>query len=278
MSPHQPAQQQRGCDAERLVRPVGRATCGPHAVRPQRRRLQREPADRRDPYRPAAQHRSQRRWRGKHDTPVHRALRSARARRRHATAPSSGATSASASHAAGSGVVGTSAPIARLLTPCGIGSGWSTARLGRGAHYMVDRDEARVLRQQAVAQPERDDRIALRVAALQRLFVGELADAMARPQVTQRNRLRVGRRRADDLAPRAARAVPFDHQVPGAAARATCRTASPGGRRARRATAPARRRIRRGPRSARAIASAPAHRSSCAAARLAPPRARASSR
>ena len=83
-------------------------------------------------------------------------------------------------------------PIARLLTPCGIGERLVHAGASCGvgvAHHLVDREEAGVLREQVVLQAQLGDALALGVAAFERLLVRQAGDAVACPQVAQRRRV-----------------------------------------------------------------------------------------
>ncbi len=107
------------------------------------------------------------------------------------------------------------------------------------AHDVVDREEAGVLRQQAVLQAQLGDALAMAVAAFQRLLVRRRGDAMARPEASAappcpgamcaptRDGVAVGAGRRSGLRSRPGRGP----------RRATCRTRSPGARPARRAVA-----------------------------------------
>ena len=89
----------------------------------------------------------------------------------------------------------------------------------RVAHDLVDRDEAGVLREQAVLQAELGDRVLLRAAAFERFLIAERADALACPQMAQCGRGLVLAAVARDLvAVRAVGAAAFDHHLAGGVA------------------------------------------------------------
>ena len=82
-----------------------------------------------------------------------------------------------------------------------------------GAHDAIDRDEAGVVREQAVAQAELGDRLALHVAAAQRFVVAQLLNALARPQLAQGLCVGVGRGDGQHLLPIAAGALALQHEL-----------------------------------------------------------------
>ena len=181
--PGQCGERGQGEQAERIVRAVQHALPHPQPGRPEGGGQQREPEPGRAPCRcgcPSARSRGcgaggAIAWRRSCISAAEAGGVRGRRWRRSSIASIDSATIA-APQVAGSGVPGTSAPMAMLLTPCGIGEGWFTLGgvLRRGvAHHLVHREEAGVLRQQVVAQAQLGDAAAQALAAFQRLLVGQ---------------------------------------------------------------------------------------------------------
>ena len=185
-----------------------------------------------------------------------RAALRATARRRAAPAPQQREHQPPAPACSAPPRVGAPSPTASLLTPSR-----QRRRLVRRrhraalrvAHDLVDRDEAGVVRQQAVAQAERGDRLAS--------ARWPPSSASSSPSAAMRWRAHRWRsatasgvaapaRRARRGSGRSALWPSMIELGAVAARRATCRTPPPGGRPARRAAAPARRRTPPGLRSA----------------------------